>query len=317
MASILIAESVDEQTLHHLASSCPSLHFSYQPSLTLEQIAAQVGQFDALWVRPKQVTAKAIEQGAAGKLKLIIRGGAGVNSIDCAAAKQHQVMVQNTPGLNSTATAEYSFALLLTLLARRQIDRSSSDVRSYTTKSPDSYMGHELAGKTIGLIGLGNIGTRMAKRCTAFEMKVIAYNRSPKSSDGSFTSVSSLDALLDTGPDVISLHIPLTADTHHLIGASFFKQAKKPFILLNTARPQLVDPVAFAEALNHGMLISAGIDGDDDVIAPFVKADPKRRCIITHHIADSTHEAQQAITTQMFNQTKAWFLEGKVINRVV
>lgn len=325
--NILIAESLCETTMHRVIThmdqaklvdapvkdASDNIYFVYQPDISVKQIELQLKDYQGLIVRPKQVTKKAIEQSS--YLKLIVRGGAGVNAIDCETAKAKNVVVENTPGLNSTATAEYSFALMLKLLAKRHIEQAYQDCIHDQAKAPEAYAGNEVAGKRIGIIGYGNIGRRMATRCLAFDMKVSVYNRSKK--EGAFDYYQSLEELCSQPLDVLSVHIPLSLGTEAILNKALFNLLPRPVILINTARPQLVHVDDFKEALLNGKILSAGIDGDEDVIAPFIKADTQKQCLITPHIADSTFEAQSAIAEQVLKQTYAFFKENRIINQVI
>lgn len=310
MTKFLIAESVDTSILEDFDSN---IEFTYKPDISIAELEDEIGNYDGLLVRPKQVTAKAIAN--ADNLKLIVRGGAGVNSIDLEAAKAKGIIVANTPGLNSDATAEFTFNLLFKLLAKRQINHSRELTLKGNPGTPDDYMGSELRGKKIGLIGLGNIGKRVAKMADAFGMDIICYARNKK--DLPYKQTDNFDEFLAAENDIISLHIPASEDTVGIINKAVFEKIKTNTILLNTARPQLVNAADFGDALDAGILQSYGIDGDYDQVEPFINADPKQRGIITHHIADCTAEAQAAITAQALKQAKAFFEEGVEINRVI
>lgn len=324
---ILIADSLDFKTLeeillhkaaylHHndpIPVNIPEheLHFSYQPDISVEDIEKYLGQYHGLIVRPKQITGKAIS--LAKDLKIIVRGGAGMNSIDLKAASKNKVIVENTPGENSISTAEYTFNMIMELVAQRQIIRSDSDSRSGKADIPEKYYGYELAGKKIAIVGLGNIGMALAKRARAFDMEVIYHSNSMKDID--LIYFKELKHMLEAKADIISLHLPLTEKTEKIIGRDEFALMKQGTILINCARPQLVDPDAFAWALQENILAGAGIDGDPDLIEPFIKADAAKKCLLTHHIADSTLQAQQKITRQVLTQIFAFFREGKIINQ--
>lgn len=284
----------------------------YLPDITTSELERLIPSFDALAVRPKTVSRQVIEKG--DNLKLIIRGGAGVNSIDLETASKHNVVVENTPGLNSVATAEYTFLMLMKLYCQRQEERSQADTLNRTQTEPENYMGRQLFGKHIGLIGMGNIGKLMAERAHAFGLMVSYYNRNEK--DVPYTYYNSLEALLDAQQDIISLHIPLDHSTEHLIDDAMFNRMKHGTILLNAARPQLIDPLAFHRALQSGTLASAAIDGDTNVIEPFLQADEHRQCFITHHIADATEEAHRAITAQVLKQIDLFVSEEKIVHQV-
>ena len=327
---ILIAESLDleilKQTISdksaclHEKGESPSnvsgqsgKHFFYKPDVSLEDLESSLCQYDALVVRPKEVTAKAIH--STENLKLIIRGGTGVNSIDLSAAKEKGVVVENTPNQNSTATAEYTFNLIMNLVGNRKIIESDSDSRSQTIGSELEYQGQELSGKKIAIVGMGNIGRKVAKMADAFDMEVIYHSRSEKDLD--FKYFAKLEGLLKEKADIISLHTPLTEDTNSMISTDEFSLMKEGTILINCARPQLVDSNAFADALQKNIISSAGIDGDYHLIEDFIKADINKKCLLTHHIADSTKQAQEKITREVLKQIFTFFDDNKIINRCV
>ncbi len=330
MPHILIAESLDIETLDTLARAEGWLlyhnipapdsdeqktwHVSYQPNIMPDALKLELGRYDALVVRPKEVSGDAI--GAASeRLKLIVRGGAGVNSIDLEAAHECGVVIENTPGRNSISTAEYAFALIIELAANRHIVRSYRDVLSANVDIPEHYQGKELAGQKIAILGMGAIGLELAKRAAAFDMDVIYHTRHEK--DVPYRYVSSLDKLLSEGADIISLHVPLKSETAGFIDDCAFNFMKKGTVLINTARPQLVQPKALEKALKNGIISRFAIDGDMDLIAPFVAIDNKKQGIITHHIADSTKQAQEKITKQVLRQLQLFFERGEIMNRVV
>jgi D-3-phosphoglycerate dehydrogenase len=308
---VLIAESLDEKTLQSF--SAKGVEFVYMPNLTPQDLESKIKGFDGLIVRPKPVSAKVIEN--ADMLKLIIRGGAGVNSIALAACKDKGIAVENTPGLNSDATAEFTILLMLQAFAKRQSELSATKTRAGNPGMPEAYTGFELKNKRLGLIGLGNIASRVAKIAEAFGMEVIAYTRSKKDSD--VKQVHDLHKLLHMGCDIISLHVPQSDETKNMIGTQEFACMKNATVIINTARPQLIDVIALGAALESGKVGAFAIDGDYDLVKPFIKIDSANKGIITHHIADATYEAQANITKQALSQAVAFFIEGKEINRVV
>jgi D-3-phosphoglycerate dehydrogenase len=155
----------------------------------------------------------------------------------------------------------------------------------------------------------------MAQMCSAFGMEVFCYAHNPKKLP--YIQTQNLAELLSAKNDIISLHIPLSPETKEIIGAKEFSLMRAGTILINTARPQLVEVKAFAKAIENGTLQSYAIDGDQDQIQPFIDADPLNVGICTHHIADCTYEAHAAITEQTMQQAIDFFENGKQINRVV
>lgn len=342
MPHILIAESMHEDAmrttlasygaiLHEGALSAHSdtedMHFYYHPTITPDALEEVLHVYDGLIVRPKTVSAKAIDN--AMHLKLIIRGGAGVNAIACDKAQEKNVIVENTPGQNSIATAEFAFLTLMELLAKRPVRKAHKDVMQASENAllalkPEPYCASELYGKTLGIIGLGNIGQAMAIRARAFGMHVKTYS-------ASFTEghIDMRVIKLDVDPvmsveeackdvDAVTLHAPLTDVSRGMINNAVFSTMREGTVLINTARPQLIDVDACGTHMSK--LGGLAIDGDSDVLLPFVaiaKKHPTIPALLTHHIADCTYEAQANITRQVLEQAKAYFVDDVVVNKVV
>lgn len=319
-------------TLHYgypFSDPHDGVNLYYVPEITERNlsIADYVQCMDALLVRPKAVSAKDIAAGA--QLKLIIRGGAGVNAIDLEAAKRRGIIVENTPGQNSVTTAEFAFAMILELLGKRQWNQAHTDVMAGTAMAPDPYCGREIMGKRLAIIGMGNIGKLMIRMALGFGMDVVAYSRSltPEIAEelGVEFATSLKDAVKDA--DIISLHTALTDDTRFMINASVLSEMKSEAVIVNTARPALIDTAALRGALLRGAVGGLAVDGDlyhggegrENTIAPFAdlaKEFSDIPMIITPHIADNTLEAQDKITRQCLDQALAFFVDGAVINRV-
>ncbi|MCD6034315.1 MAG: serA 2 [Rickettsiales bacterium] len=328
MTSVLIAESLHEPTLRAWQEKNPHYTINYQPDISISEIESALVSYEALIIRPKQVTAKAIEQ--AKSLRLIIRGGAGVNSIALEMAKTNNVVVENTPGQNSVSTAEYTFGLIYELVAQRKtvfahVDVMESDEEELLALLPMQYAGYELADKRLAVIGLGAIGQAVAARAKAFEMDVVAYSASfrdriedPRVKALGIRQANTLDEAIGTA-DIISLHVPLTPQTQGMVNAEFIAKIKDGAVIIDTARPQLIDPIAFEDGLKTGKVGGLGMDGDPDLILPFVRLAKEYShvpMLLSHHIADATEEAQIKITRQCLLQLEAFFKRGETINRV-
>ena len=329
MTRVLIAESLDIETLKiieenekdvyvHIDNTMPisakenEIHFLYRPDYIQNEIEKEIINYEGLIVRPREVPARVME--LAKNLKIIVRGGSGMNAIDVDSAKKFNIVVENTPGENSVSTAEYTFAFIMEIVANRKISISNLDVRKNEAKDPKYYQGYELSKKKIAIIGMGNIGQYLAKMCTGFDMDISYYNRSNK--ELPYKSYNSIEELLCAKPDIVSLNVPLTSETNRFFDKSKFSLMKKGSVLINTARPQLINPDDFAVALNSGILSCAAIDGDMDLIEPFVNVDKSNKCILTNHIADSTKQAQEKITNAAISQIIQYFRHGKLINAV-
>lgn len=235
----------------------PGFDLQVHPSSASEsEKAALVQDVDFLILHPAEMS-RAILQNAK-KLRHIQLLTAGYDKVDIAAAKDLGMTVATNGGANAWAVAEQAVALLLALYKRLiQCDRS---VRAGTWRKPITGMNtFELAGKTIGLLGLGNIGSKVAKRLKAFETRIIYFDtRATSGAEFGGESVS-LEALLQES-DVLSIHVPLTNETRGLIGAPEFAKMKSTAILLNTSRAEVVDQTALESALRSGQIAGAGLD---------------------------------------------------------
>lgn len=252
-------------------------------------------------------------------LKFIAVTATGYNIIDIAAARQHGVTVSNVPAYSTDSVAQHAFALMLNLASR--IDEHARAVeKGDWIRSPDmNLMLHtpmELAGKTIGIIGFGEIGRRVAELAHVLGMKVLGYSRSRKNAPSYQPFAwADLPEILATS-DVISLHVPQTPETTGMINKNAIGQMKPHAILINTARGGLINERDLADALNAGRIAGAGLD----VVAvePMAADNPLRaakNCIITPHIAWATREARQRCM-EITAANIAAFLKGKPINVV-
>ena len=214
---------------------------------------------DGLMVRSKPLTAEDFAK--AKKLKVVAKQGVGVNTIDLTAAKAHGVIVCNTPGVNSEAVAE--MALALALAVTRRVAEFDRRIRSGEVVQRAKALGMETWEKTVGVLGMGNIGGRIARKYHfAFNAKLIAYD--PYAADGSWPDIPHrrVKSLADLLPlvDILTIHVPLTPETKHLIGRRELDLMKKTAILVNVSRGEVVDEAALYDALKSGHLFGAGLD---------------------------------------------------------
>lgn len=235
-------------------------------------------------------------------LKMIIRGGVGIDNIDVDYCKQKGIIVKNTPTTSSVAVAELVFAHLLSL--KRHI------VRAHTTTKAKGWekkklKGTELYKKTIGLVGLGRIGIEVAKRAKAFGMEVMAYDPYVKESD--LAKMVSFDELLAKS-DIISLHIPATKETEDIINEDTIAKMKDGVIIVNTARGSLIDEEALCEALQSGKVKAAAIDvykNEPPEGSKLLEAD---NVLLTPHLGASTHENMERIEDIIVEQVGEFLL---------
>ncbi|HZY98479.1 MAG TPA: phosphoglycerate dehydrogenase [Candidatus Baltobacteraceae bacterium] len=237
----------------------------------------------------------------APQLEVVARAGVGVDAIDVDAATAAGIVVVNTPSANTIAATEHTFAMLLATL--RHVPQAHASVReSRWERKP--FVGHELYGKTLGIVGLGRIGSNVASRAAAFGMQVIAHDPYVPASRASALGVElvELERLLGTA-DVITLHVPLTPQTRGLIDARALRQMKASAVLVNCARGAVVDLVALIEAMDAGCLQAAAIDVVPDEPPP--EGSPSARVLVhpkvvaTPHLGGSTHEALERIALEL------------------
>ncbi len=280
---------------------------------TAATLLDELANADALVVRSAtKATAALLEK--APKLRVIGRAGVGVDNVDVEAATRRGILVMNTPGGNSISVAEHTFALMLGL-ARAVPQASASTQAGKWEKS--AFSGTELRGKTLGLVGLGRIGTAVAQRARGLEMKVLAFDPyvTPAAAREADVELVPLDDLLQRS-DVVSLHTSLSAATEKIIDAAAIAKMKKGARLINCARGELIDEAALAEALKSGHLAGAGLD-------TFAQEPPKNSPLIglpnliaTPHIAGSTAEAQEEVGTAIAVQVRDYLTEGFIRNAV-
>ncbi|GEQ97112.1 D-3-phosphoglycerate dehydrogenase [Iodidimonas gelatinilytica] len=279
--------------------------------LDKEELAAIIGDYDGLAVRSStKATAKLLE--AATNLKVIGRAGIGIDNIDLAAATNHGVVVMNTPFGNSITTAEHAIAMLFALA--RQIP--AADVSTQAGKWEKSrFMGVELAGKTLGVVGCGNIGSIVADRAQGLKMRVLAFDPylSPERAQEIGVTKVELDDLLRRA-DFISLHTPLTDKTRNIIGERAFGLMKPGVRLINCARGGLVDEAALKVALDTGKVAGAALDVFATEPAKESPLFGHPNLVATPHLGASTSEAQVNVAIQVAEQMADFLLTGGVTN---
>jgi len=222
-------------------------------------------------------------------LKVISNHAVGFDNIDVAAATERGIPVGNTPGILTDATADMAFALMMA--AGRRVVEAEKFLRAgkWKTWGPSMLLGVDFAGATLGIIGFGRIGQAVAKRATGFGMRILYYDHSVSSADPNLLAVSTdLDTLLAES-DFVSLHVPLTPDTHHMVNADFLSKMKPNAVLVNTARGGVLDQSALYETLKAKRIFAAALDVTDPeplpLSSPLLERD---NCIIVPHIASAS-----------------------------
>src|SRR5579871_2970782 len=282
-----------------------------KPGLSKEELLAIISDYDGMAVRSAtKVTAEVIK--AAKKLKVIGRAGIGVDNVDVPAATAAGVIVMNTPFGNSITTAEHAIALMMALA--RELPAANTSTHSGKWEK-NRFMGVELTGKTLGLIGAGNIGSIVADRAKGLRMKVVAYDpylSAERAADLGIEKVE-LNELLARA-DFVTLHTPLTHETRGIISADAINRMKKGARLINCARGGLVDEVALKIALDNGHLAGAALDVFEEEPAKSNILFGIDKVVATPHLGASTSEAQENVALQVAEQISDYLLTGAVTN---
>jgi D-3-phosphoglycerate dehydrogenase len=311
MPKVLIADELSPRAVEILASR--GIAADVMTGLDAAELQRRIGGYDGLAVRSAtKVTAELLA--AAGQLKVIGRAGIGVDNIDVAAATQRGVVVMNTPYGNSITAAEHTIAMMFALA--RQIpaaDRSTQAGRWEKSR----FMGVELFGKTLGIIGCGNIGAIVAGRALGLEMKVVAYDPflSPERARGIGVEKVELDELLGRA-DFITLHTPLNEATRNLIDARAIAKMKRGVRIINCARGGLVVEADLAAALDHGQVAGAAFDVFVEEPAHDNPLFGRENFVATPHLGAATSEAQENVALQIAEQMADFLLTGAVANAV-
>ena len=311
MARVLISDAMSEMALETFQAW--GVDADYEPELSPEELRARIDGYDGLAVRSAtRVTAEFL---AAGKsLKVVGRAGIGVDNIDVAAATQRGVVVMNTPGGNAITTAEHALALLLSLA--RKIPAANSSTQSGKWEK-SRFMGTELTGKTLGVVGCGNIGAIVADRALGLRMHVIAYDPylSPERAADLGVEKVDFDALLRRS-DAITLHVPLTDQTRGMIDARALAKMRAGALLVNCARGGLVVEADLKAALDSGHLAGAALDVLSEEPARQNPLFGSEKLVATPHLGASTSEAQAKVAVQIAQQMSEFLLTGAVNNAV-
>jgi D-3-phosphoglycerate dehydrogenase len=330
---VLVADAFEESGLTALkAAGCDVL---YQPDLKDGALADAIRTSGAevLIVRSTKVTEAMLD---AGRLALVVRAGAGYNTIDVKAASARGIYVSNCPGKNAIAVAELTFALLLAI--DRRVADNVADLRSGTWNKKLYAQASGLAGKTIGIAGAGAIAREVIRRARAFDMPVILWSRRFDGRDDTLTAeectamgfgegerdmcVRLAPSLVELAArsDVLSLHLALSPETKHTVGPAVLARLKPGAILINTARGELIDHAALAEAVRtRGLRVGLDVFEHEPDTATGTFHDPVAQLpgvYGTHHIGASTSQAQEAIAAETVRIVRAFAETGRVPNVV-
>ncbi|HQK05615.1 MAG TPA: hydroxyacid dehydrogenase [Anaerolineaceae bacterium] len=283
---VLLTDGLEENGKEILRSAA---EVTDQSGISAEDLLKVVGQYDALIVRGRTKVTESV-LAAAPHLKVVGRAGVGVDNIDLAAAKAHQVTVVNSPLATTVAVAELTLSLMLSLV--RELPRADASMKAGKWLKKE-FEGRELFGKTLGVIGFGRIGSAVAARAKAFEMKILAYDPlvSAEEIKKRGGEPVSLDELL-TAADMITMHMPLTADSRNLLNAEALAKTKAGVYIVCAARGGVIDEEALLAALNSGHVAGAALD-------VFANEPPGATELVAHpHVIDSPHIGAQTVEAQ-------------------
>jgi D-3-phosphoglycerate dehydrogenase len=254
---VLVADPISQRGLDELARD-GALDVTFQTGLPQEKIIELIPEFSAVVVRSETKITAAVLQ-AASKLRVVGRAGVGIDNVDVEVATRRGVIVMNAPGGNTVSTAEHAFSLLL--CAARKLPQADAMVRGGKW-SRKEFQGVELYNKSLGIIGMGRIGSELSRRAIAFGMRVLAFDPYLAATRARALQVELVDNLDDllAAADFITLHTPLTPETHHLLNAQRLAGTKRGVRIINCARGGLIDEAALADALRSGQVAGAALD---------------------------------------------------------
>lgn len=290
-------ESTAIAALEALGAEVVNEHFGQ------DVLGGKLKDFDAVVIRSAtKLTSDIFDAEEGGNLKLAIRAGVGIDNIDIPAAESKGVTVRNTPSASSDSVAELAIGHMFALARYIAIANYTMRNGQWNKKK---YQGTEIAGKTLGIVGMGRIGQSLAKKATALGMKVVYYTIEGKHDDLDYDFVS-FEELLETS-DFISLHVPYDKAAGSLIGKKELQLMKKTAYLINCARGKVVDEAALLEALDNGEIAGAGIDVFEEEPTKNEKLINHEKVSVTPHIGAATEEAQTRIGEEVVSVIKEFF----------
>ncbi len=306
---ILVAEPLAPAALEKLREQSTWEIVASDP----KSYAAHLGDCDALLVRSAvKVTSDVLKK--APKLRVIGRAGVGVDNVDLDAATAAGVLVMNTPGGNAVSVAEHTLALMLSMA--RFVPQASASTRGGKWEKK-KFLGNELRGKTLGIVGLGSIGREVVKRAMSFEMRIIAHDPyvSGQTADDLGIELATLPELYRQS-DFITLHVGLTPETERMLNAEAFAQMKPGVRIVNCARGELVDLTALDQAIASGQVAGAGLDVFEKEPPGELPVFAHEAIVATPHIAGSTEEAQEIVGIRIVEQLVDYLQSGVALNAV-
>lgn len=313
---VLIADKFPDQYTEKIKSMVREL--IYEPKLKETDLPNKINDIDILIVRSTVVNAECINK--SNKLSLIIRAGAGINTIDIKAANEKGIFVSNCPGKNSIAVAELAMGLICAI--DRKIPDNIIDFRNGKWDKASYSKADGLFGKTLGIVGVGQIGTELIYRAQAFGLEVIGWSRSltkEKAENLGIEKINTLEELFIKS-DIVSIHLAQNTDTKKIISKDLISKLKKGAYFINTARAGVIDEEALTDAAKEGKIF-AGLDvfnAEPEGKEGEVKSEISniKNIYISHHIGASTEQAQNAVAEEAYNIIKNFIELGEIKNWV-
>jgi len=312
-AKVLVSDKLSEGGLDVLKRA-DCVDVDYKPGLSEDQLAEIIGDYDGLIIRSgSKVSEKVLNQAA--RLRVVGRAGIGVDNVDVPVASRRGVVVMNTPTGNAVTTAEHAISLLMSLA--RRIPQATASMRAGKWEK-SKFQGREIAGKTLGVVGMGNIGRIVADRAQGLKMRVVAFDPVLSAERAASLGVTlvELDELFARA-DFITVHAPLTPQTKGLIGPDTFPKMKKGVMIINAARGGIVDEAGLAVALREGQVAGAALDVfSEEPVAkdhPLLELD---NVVLTPHLGASTSEAQERVALEICEQVVDFLQTGTIRNAV-
>jgi len=311
MPKVLISDSMSKVAQKIFEKN--QISVDVKTGLPEEEIIRIISEYDGMVVRSATKVTKNIIL-AAKKLKVIGRAGAGVDNIDVLTAKANNMIVMNTPGGNSNATAEHAFALIMSVLRRIPFANETTHKGQWEKKN---IKGAELSKKTLGIVGFGNVGVRLSNLVKGFDMNILVNSKSLESRKKDYLHVKnvSFDELISNS-DIISFHCKAAKDGKPLITKEHYKKMKPTAYIINAARGNIVDEKDLNDALNENLIAGAALDvySKEPAKENILFNNPK--VILTPHIAASTAEGSIVVAEMAANQISDFLLKGTKINTV-
>jgi D-3-phosphoglycerate dehydrogenase len=310
MKKVLVSDALAVEGVE-IFQKAPGIEVDVKTKLTPEELKTVIKNYDALVVRSAtKVTKELIEH--ADKLRVVGRAGAGLDNIDVEAASKRGIVVMNTPGGNTVTTGEHAIAMMLSLA--RKIPQATASMKAGKWEK-NKFMGSEYQNKTLGIIGIGRVGSIVADRALGLKMNVIAYDPfiSPEAAQKLGIELVSMDDLFGKS-DFISVHIPLTKETKNLINAKAFAKMKKGVFLVNCARGGIVNEKDLHDALVSGKAAGAAIDVYEEEPTKNMDLVSLDNVICTPHLGASTDEAQVNVAIAIAEQIVDYLTTGEIRN---